>query len=587
MSAHSPRVRSGAEARRASRWVPALRGRAVVQRIGNGEERSLDVFDVSPSGLGARDRGSALQFAWMDGEAVSLAIDIGGEVQRRRGRVAWALPADDGVRLGIQFDGERNPTPIRLDLDGVRPDPRCALRVPAAQAMRRQVLPLCELDGCVVVACADLSDTASLQAIAHSFDKPLRPQVVDPEQLLRALRSVYGEQRVVVEGASDDPVALCNELLHAAWLRRASDVHVCPERDGIVVKLRVDGELETYRRVPRDLQPELLSRIKVLAGMDIAEKRAPQDGRFTHEFAPGRRVDVRVATLPTNHGERATLRLLAIDVESLTLDNLGFLPADLELARHQLARPHGLIVATGPTGCGKTTTLFAMLRTIVSTRSVNVIAVQEPVEYDFPGISQVEVDANRKVSFATALRSIMRHDPDVIMIGEIRDLETADIAIKAALTGHLVLATLHTNDAPSTITRLVDMGVEPYLLASTLRLVMAQRLVRRLCPACAAPARLSEDDASLLKRPGIGGMEVRVAAGCVCCAGSGYRGRTGLFELLPVDEAIAEGVRRGGGEAAVREAWRATGRADLLDDAITKLRNGTTTFPLVREAIAT
>ena len=413
-------VRGRVEQRSAPRWRPAMNGTMVVS--GPGLERTVELVDVSATGAGFRDPAPDAENAWVAGQTLTARVRLGATLAERDARIVRVDVRSGEVQVGLAFDGRHSQSPVLLDLDTVRPDPRCALRVPAAQAMRRRVLPLCELDDHVVVACADLDDAASLQAIARSFDKPLRPQLVDGEQLLRALRSVYGEQRQAVEVAGDDPVALCNELLYAAWLRRASDIHVCPERDGVEVRLRVDGELETYRRIPRDVQPELLSRIKILAGMDIAEKRAPQDGRFTHEFAPGRRVDVRVATLPTNNGERATLRLLAIDVESLTLDNLGFLPADLQVCRRQLARSHGMIVATGPTGCGKTATLFAALRTIVQSRAVNVIAVQDPVEYDFPGITQVEIDSGRKVSFASALRSIMRHDPDVIMIGEIRDL---------------------------------------------------------------------------------------------------------------------------------------------------------------------
>jgi len=579
------------EARTTVRWAPALRARAAASEPlasgrpvhGRPDDGELELLDLSPLGVGLRD--PARTTAWQSGELVRLRLWLGDHVHERTGRVVWVEDRAAGRHFGMRFESGGG-EPLRLDLDLVRPDPRCALRLPAAQAMRRRLLPLCELDGHVVVACADLGDSSGLAAIARWFDKPLRPQLVDGDQLLRTLRAVYGEGRSTNEAQSDDPVALCNELLHAAWLQRASDVHLCPERDGLLVRLRVDGELEDYRRLPRDAQPELLSRIKVLAGMDIAEKRAPQDGRFTHEVAPGRRVDVRVATLPTNHGERATLRLLAIEIDSLVLAGLGFSPADFATCQRQLQRPHGLIVATGPTGCGKTTTLFAMLRTIVAARKVNVIAVQEPVEYDFPGISQVEVDAGRKVSFASALRSIMRHDPDVIMIGEIRDLETAGIAIKAALTGHLVLATLHTNDAVSTVTRLVDMGVERYLLASTLRLVLAQRLVRQLCPQCRAPVGLTIDEADLLRRPDLVGMPLHRAVGCVCCAGVGHRGRTGLFELLPVDEGLAAAIRAGGDEAELRRLAALAGRGSLRDDALTKLRSGQTSFGQVVEALA-
>lgn len=570
------------EARASVRWSPAVRGRA----LGDSMPGELDLVDVSPFGAGLRDPMAIM--GWQIDDVVVLRMTLGSTVHVRSGRVVWVRDDGDGRRFGVRFEAAAasGQPPLLLDLEGVRPDPRYALRMPAAQAMRRRMLPLCQLAGHVVVACADLADSAGLAAVARLFDRPLRPQAVDGEQLQRLLRSVYGEARVSAEAASDDPVALCNEVLHAAYLQRASDVHLCPERDGLLVRLRVDGELEDYRRLDRDVQNELLSRIKVLAGMDIAEKRAPQDGRFTHEVAPGRRFDVRVATLPTNHGERATLRLLAIEVDTLTLDGLGLRADDLATCRRQLQRPHGLIVATGPTGCGKTTTLFAMLRTIVASRKVNVIAVQEPVEVDFPGISQVEVDAGRKVSFASALRSIMRHDPDVILIGEIRDLETASIAIKAALTGHLVLATLHTNDAASTVTRLVDMGVERYLLASTLRLVLAQRLVRRLCPGCRAPRAVDVEFADLLRRPELTGKPCFTPVGCVLCAGSGHRGRTGLFELLPVGMALATAIRSGADEEELRRLAGAEGCVRLPDDALAKLALGETSREQVLEALA-
>jgi type IV pilus assembly protein PilB len=587
----SPVVPLRREARAAVRWSPALRAKATgpaatgPAATGPAATGELDLVDVSPFGAGLRD--PALAVDWQVGDVLALQLALGTAAHARTGRIVWRRDEADGRRFGVRFEpaGSASP-PLLLDLDGVRPDPRYALRLPAAQAMRRRMLPLCQLQAHVVVACADLTDSAGLAAVARLFDLPLRPQAVDGEQLQRLLRAVHGEARATSEAAADDPVALCNEVLHAAFLQRASDVHLCPERDGLLVRLRVDGQLEDYRRLGKDVQSELLSRIKVLAGMDIAEKRAPQDGRFTHEVAPGRRFDVRVATLPTNHGERATLRLLAIEVDTLTLDGLGLLADDFALCQKQLQRPHGLIVATGPTGCGKTTTLFAMLRTIVAARKVNVIAVQEPVEVDFPGISQVEVDAGRKVSFATALRSIMRHDPDVIMIGEIRDLETAGIAVKAALTGHLVLATLHTNDAASTVTRLVDMGVERYLLASTLRLVLAQRLVRRLCPHCRAPQPLDGDTAPGLRRPDLVGSRVFAPVGCVACAGVGHRGRTGLFELLPVDAALAAAIRGGADEEQLRTLAAAAGCARLRDDAVHKLQRGDTGCVQVVEALA-
>jgi type IV pilus assembly protein PilB len=302
-------------------------------------------------------------------------------------------------------------------------------------------------------------------------------------------------------------------------------------------------------------------------------------------------VVIRAATLPTNHGERATLRLLAIEAESLTLANLGMAPHDLALVERDFARPHGLVLATGPTGCGKTTTLYAALRHIVAGKRVNAIAVQEPVEYDIPGVTQVEVDSSQKITFATALRSILRHDPDVIMVGEIRDRDTADIAIKAALTGHLVLATLHTNSAASAVTRLLDMGVEPFLVAAVLRSVVAQRLVRKLCPHCRAPAASSPGAAATPRAAAALGLDeaatarLREPRGCLWCAGRGYSGRSGLFEVLALDEELAAAVHRGAGEAELARAARARGQRSLCDDAVDKLLAGTTSLSEVLAAV--
>jgi type IV pilus assembly protein PilB len=270
-------------------------------------------------------------------------------------------------------------------------------------------------------------------------------------------------------------------------------------------------------------------------------------------------------------------------MESLTLSNLGFSGADLATFEAAIARPHGLILVCGPTGSGKTTTLYAALRRILELGPVNAIAVQDPIEYDLPGVAQVEVDAAQKVTFGSALRSILRHDPDVIQIGEIRDLETASIAIQAALTGHLVLATLHTNSAASALTRLVDMGVERYLAAATLRMVVAQRLVRRLCPFCREPSTISPAEAHSLRRPDAAGATCHVPAGCVYCAGRGHAGRIGLFDVLAIDADLEREIAGGADEGRVEAAARLRGQADMLDDALAKIARGETS---VREVLA-
>ncbi len=319
--------------------------------------------------------------------------------------------------------------------------------------------------------------------------------------------------------ALTDSVQLVDRILRAGLLLHASDVHFDPAADSVRVRFRIDGMLEEVLRIPAAMQSGVTSRLKVLAGLDIAERRAPQDGGFSWRMggagaftaAP---LDVRMATLPVRHGERITLRLLETGGRRLGIRDLGLSDADRAVFEEVLHRPHGLVLLTGPTGSGKTTTLYAAIQELLAGKPLNIITVEDPIEYEIPGVAQAEVDSADKVNFSKALKSLLRHDPDVIMIGEIRDRDSLDAAVKAALTGHLVLSTLHTNDAKSTVTRLVDMGLDPALMTATLRLAVAQRLVRRLCPEC--------------RVKGARGWEPR---GCAACGNRGYWGRIGLFEL--------------------------------------------------------
>ncbi len=314
-----------------------------------------------------------------------------------------------------------------------------------------------------------------------------------------------------------DSVQLVDRILRAGLFTRASDVHFDPGANGVRVRFRIDGELEEVMRVPPSMQAGVTSRLKVLARLDIAERRAPQDGGFTWRLpgvGGGNPLDVRMATLPVRHGERITLRLLETGGKRLTIDELGMGERDREVFDKVLKRPHGLVLLTGPTGSGKTTTLYAAINELLKGEPRNIVTVEDPIEYEIPGVAQAEVDSADKVNFAKALKSLLRHDPDVVMIGEIRDSDSLDAAVKASLTGHLVLSTLHANDARSTVTRLVDMGLDPKLVPATVRLAVAQRLVRRLCPKC--------------KAEGQSGWEPK---GCAECGGRGYAGRIGLFEL--------------------------------------------------------
>jgi general secretion pathway protein E len=491
-----------------------------------------------------------------------------------------------------------------LNMDQVRVDPAWALRVPASLAVRRQVLPFVAIEGTVHVACSNVHDLTALQAVERFVGRPIRPEPADPQSLQRALNRIFGslrtgrggesapvrirlgDPRAAADPDSRDAVALCDELMYAALVRQASDIHIDPARESVRIRFRVDGVLENYRQLPIEASGGVVSRLKVLAGMDIAEKRAPQDGRFTHESGPeNQQVDVRVATLPTRHGEKMTLRLLALQTESLTVERLGMNRDVLTVFEQCIQMPHGLILLTGPTGSGKTTTLYAALRQLLTHGDQNVVTIEDPIEYEIAGVSQVEVDSADKVNFGKALRSTLRHDPDVVMIGEIRDRDTADVAIKASLTGHLVFSTLHTNSAASVVTRLQDMGVERYLIAATLRLAIAQRLVRRLCPRCRAPRELTVTEAGLLQLPDEVGKTVYGPRGCIYCANRGYAGRLGLFEMLACDEAMARRVAEGCEEGEIVAMMRQRNARTLLGDAAEKCFSGVTSVEEVLAAV--
>ncbi len=490
-----------------------------------------------------------------------------------------------------------NPPELTVDLDQVRIDPAWALRIPVTLALRRRVLPFAALKGQVYVACAERPDAASLDAINRFTGHQAVLVRVEPEALQRALSRVYGDGRgrpaapVRAEpgdAASEDIIALGEELLRAAVMRQASDIHIDPSRDDIRIRLRVDGVLEDYRKLPASVHAALCSRIKVMSGMDIAERRAPQDGAFTYHFGAAVKshaIDVRVASLPTKYGERMTLRLLAAQDQVLTLEKLGMNATDLAAVEHMIAQPHGLVLLTGPTGGGKTTTLYAAIRRLIASGPLNIITVEDPVEYEIPGVAQVEVDSADKVSFEKALRSLLRHDPDVLVIGEIRDLDSLDVAVKASLTGHLVFSTLHTNNAASVVTRLVDMGMPAHLIGATLRLCVAQRLVRRLCSHCRRPVPLEAGHAQALGVPEAEGRPVYEAEGCLYCAGRGFAGRMGLFECAAFDRDLYTLVSKGATEADLIATLRGKGFHSLIQDGAAKVLSGLTTVQEVLGAV--
>lgn len=363
----------------------------------------------------------------------------------------------------------------------------------------------------------------------------------------------------LLETADDAPIIrMLNALLTQAARDGASDIHIEPYERHSSVRFRVDGTLREVVQPNRALHAALISRLKIMAELDIAEKRLPQDGRISLRLGT-RAIDVRVSTLPSAHGERAVLRLLDKSESKLTLEAVGMQGATLQRFEQLIGQPHGIVLVTGPTGSGKTTTLYAALQRL-DAQQLNIMTVEDPIEYELPGIGQTQVNAKIELTFAKALRAILRQDPDVIMIGEIRDQETAQIAIQASLTGHLVLATLHTNDAASAVTRLTDMGVEPFLLSSSLLGVLAQRLVRKLCPHCRQQDELGEWH----------------PVGCEHCGHSGYAGRTGIHELLVADDSLRALVHNQAAEADVRAAALAGGMVLMREDGERLVRDGTT-----------
>ena len=513
------------------------------------------------------------------------------------------LGTTSGVTLGTALATSDSP----LNLDDVRVDPKWSSKVPAAIAIRRKLLPLCAVNERVVVATNFALDPTIERSLTKFFGATFTTVSAEPESLQRAITRIYGtlatsfnaeKQRRLDrdpnnEDHSNRSISLCDEMIQAAVLQNASDIHLLPLETSLKIQFRIDGVLETYRDTSIEAQHGLINRLKVMADLDIAEKRFPQDGSFTcHVGRSVPKIDVRIATLPTRFGERVTLRLLGSG-RNLTISGLGMQRDDQKAFESALARPHGLVLLTGPTGSGKSTTLYAAISELLRSKRGNIITVEDPIEYEMPGVSQVEVDSSDKIGFSKALRSLLRHDPDVIMIGEIRDAETANVAMKASLTGHLVLSTLHTNTAVGVVNRLVDMGVERFMVAATLQLAVAQRLVRKLCTHCRKPRTLSAteyeafrgDDLTDELTNNLPGATVYDAAGCVYCAGRGYAGRIALFEMMSCNEQLSAEIARGVVEHQLWASSQSMRTSSLANDAIAKLLAGETTVREVLSAV--
>lgn len=455
-------------------------------------------------------------------------------------------------------------------------------RIPSALAKRKLVMPIAEDAEGVLVATADPDDRATIDTLQRLFGRHVRLAVAEPGALSVAIErnmSGPGQASALAEAVVEtNLIAMLNDILKEAYLRRSSDVHMAQEESGLRVRLRVDGKLQDYH-ISADgaVANGLISRVKVLANLDIAEQREPQDGGMSYYLGPpiDTEFNIRVATAPTRLGERVTMRLLGQEAQSLTLPTLGMSDQDMRHFRQAIRKPFGMILLTGPTGSGKSTTLFAALQEINSPE-LNIMTVENPIEYVMDGVSQIQTGP--KISFASALRSLLRHDPDVLMVGEIRDEETADVALKAAMTGHLVFSTLHTNTAAGTVARLEDIGCEPYLIGSTMNAVIAQRLVRRLCPHCRTPRSVTKEESALLGREGKQAT-VYEPVGCAACQGRGYRGRLGLFETLWFDEALATLVSKGCTEEELENVAIASGKLSLMwDDGSRKVLAGDTSL---------
>ncbi|MDQ2861479.1 MAG: Flp pilus assembly complex ATPase component TadA [Pseudomonadota bacterium] len=454
-----------------------------------------------------------------------------------------------------------------------------------------RALPLKETAGGVEVAFVDPLEAYPLAAIAFALSRPVIPVVARSGDMEAALDRLYPDESALVGEAggadeadverlkdlsSDAPVVRAvNALIGRAAEAHASDIHIEPTEDVLKIRLRIDGSLRDEDPLPPHLKAAFVSRIKVMAGLNIAERRLPQDGRLRLAVR-GHDIDLRVATAPTIHGESVVLRLLDRSNLALDFETLGFTGESLARYLRVLRQPHGIVLVTGPTGSGKTTTLYASLA-VLNTAERKILTIEDPIEYRLAGINQTQVSAQIGLSFATALRSFLRQDPDVMMVGEIRDLETAQVAVQAALTGHTILSTLHTNSAAAAVTRLLDMGVEPFLITSTLNAVLAQRLVRRLCPHCReafAPTR--EMLAALDADEGLTHIETLYRpVGCEACGGSGFSGRIAVLELLVVD---AETERLVLARAEARDIQAAAGLTTMLEDGLAKAKAGLTTL---------
>jgi general secretion pathway protein E len=535
-------------------------------------------------------------------EKIEEALQMQQNGGRRLGEILQGMKSITGETLGRALALQHR-LPFLETLQAEPGSSEMLGILPISFAKEYRVFPMERRDGRLRLAVADPLDSRPLNDLAALTGDFIDIAVSTPEEILRAINRSYehraGEAQEFIEemeggeaglardfepedllDASDEApiIRFVNSLITQGYKERASDIHIEPFESELVVRYRIDGILYEVVRPPQKAQASIISRLKIMANLNIAEKRLPQDGRFRVRIA-GKDVDVRVSTLPTAFGERVVLRLLDKATNVLTLEDIGMAPVLLRQVDHMIHKSHGIFLVTGPTGSGKTTTLYAAL-TRLNSREQNIITVEDPIEYQLAGVGQIQVNPRINLTFAAGLRSILRQDPDIIMVGEIRDGETAEIAVQSALTGHMVFSTLHTNDAAGALTRLVEMGIEPFLAASSIVGILAQRLVRRICPYCREEFRPSSEllqEMGLQQAVGPDAVFFR-GRGCAKCMDIGYRGRTGIYELLTVDEKVRDLLLQNRDSASIKNAALKKGMKTLRDSGLAKALAGETTI---------
>ena len=485
--------------------------------------------------------------------------------------------------------------PLKLKLDVVT-------GIPRPFALRHLIVPIEEKDGVVTIAVADPFNLDAIESLKHTKEMKIRLVLSSKNDILKIVREFFGfrasvaaaeaempdsmelsnlEQYFKLKGhgeieATDQHIVNAVEfLLNYAFDQRASDIHVEPKREKTFVRLRIDGVLHYIHTIPKSIHPPLVSRIKMLSRMDIAEKRRPQDGRIKTNYK-GKEIELRVSSIPVAFGEKIVIRIFDPEVLLQDLDQLGFYPREYQLYNAFIRRPNGIMLVTGPTGSGKTTTLYSSLKTL-SSPEVNIVSIEEPIEMVIEEFNQIGIQPAIGVTFATILKNILRQDPDIIMVGEIRDKETAENAVQSALTGHLVLSTLHTNDAPSSIIRLLDLGIPSFLISSTVIGIVAQRLIRKICPHCKKERRLLDEEMEhlqIVKKP----IKVNYGEGCIECRGTGYRGRTAIFEIMELSDKVRTVLSDEIELSALYDTAKADGMINLRQAAVRKMLEGITTY---------